>query len=167
MKSLVVRRAEEASLKHVDYQRRHTLLLPKVYSGFSLLEILIVLSLIGILASVAYPSYVSQVTDGRRADGVTTLLKVAAKQETYYMDTGVYVDDMTQLGFTSDPMETPEGFYSIDAVVPADGQSFTLMATRIGVQASDDVCGDLVLMNTGIKTAVNNTTTAPLERCWQ
>ncbi len=136
-------------------------------AGFSLLELMIVLVLMGILVSIGYPSYIGYVEAARRTDGIGGLLTLAAKQEKYYMNAGSYADDMTLLGLDADPGLSDEGFYRLDATLTAGGQGYTLTATRTGIHTSDTFCGDLVLTSTGIKTAVNNTSTNPVKDCWE
>ena len=134
--------------------------------GFSLVEVIIALVVVSILASISYPSYVAYVEKSRRAEAVGALLTLATKQEKYYQNAGTYTNDMTQLGYSSDPALTPKSVYQIDAVLAAGGQSYTLTATRHGAQTADTKCGDLVYTSTGVKTALNNSTSDPLKDCW-
>ena len=135
--------------------------------GFTLLELMMALVVIAILVSVSYPAYIEHVENARRADGIGALLTLATKQEKYHYNAGSYTNDMTQLGYAADPALSPESFYRIDATLIDAGQNFTLTATRYGVQVHDTKCGDLILTSTGIKSAVNNSSSNPLEECWQ
>ena len=66
-------------------------------SGFTLIELMIVVVVISILVTVAYPSYQDHVRKGRRAEGKTALLKAAQVQERYYSDNNTYVVDLAPL----------------------------------------------------------------------
>ena len=60
-------------------------------AGFTLVEMMIVVAMVAILASVAYPSYLGQVAKGRRADGKQALVELAQKMERFYSERGTYV----------------------------------------------------------------------------
>lgn len=134
--------------------------------GFSLLELLITLTIAAILATVAYPLYVTQVTQSKRAEGAATILQIAAKQETYYQNHGGYTNDMTKLGYSNDPATTANGFYTIDATLINGGQGYLLTATRAATQVHDNLCGNLTYSSLGLRSAINNTAANPAEQCW-
>ncbi len=118
--------------------------------GFTLIELMIVVVIIGILASIAYPSYTRYVAEGARSEALSELMRIANLQEQYYLDFRAYTADMTKLGLAADPFKTEREHYSIDATV--SGASFTLTATALGAQASRDAdCTPLTLMSTGAK----------------
>ncbi len=131
--------------------------------GFSLIELMVTVSIIAILATIAYPSYTDHVVRSNRTEAQRELLRLANLQEQFYSDNRAYTDDMTQLGMPTDPYitETDSGdnFYSIDTV-GAVGDSFTLRATAINAQATmDDNCSWLAIDNLGRRTAEN-------DDCW-
>jgi len=134
--------------------------------GFSLAELMITVLLIGIISGIAYPSYIDQIMKSRRGDATAALLTSVVKQETYYAYHGVYTTDMSELGFSADPATSEKGFYQIDSVINGTAQSFTLTATREGIQTDDTVCGDLTLTSLGVKSATNNTESNPAQNCW-
>jgi type IV pilus assembly protein PilE len=59
--------------------------------GFTLIELMITVAIIGILAAIAYPSYQDSILKGRRAEGRTALLNLLQQQERYYTQTGSYL----------------------------------------------------------------------------
>lgn len=134
--------------------------------GFTLTELMITLALVGIVASVAYPSYQSYLTKGRRSDAHVLMMEAAVKQEHFYAQHGVYTADMRNLGYSANPASTTRGVYQIGAVLSGGGSGFTLTAVRQGVQTSDTRCGDLTLTHTRIKSAVNQTESEPARSCW-
>lgn len=144
--------------------------------GFTLLELMIVVVVIGILSMVAYPSYVEQVARGHRTDLKAQM--VAAQQwlerhysANYFYGTSAAADTANTL-FDAQPFANspPEGRvqYTLSVTVGGTGQTYTLTATRApgGAMASDP-CGDLSVTNTGVKSvSADATRTDPLNTCW-
>ena len=126
--------------------------------GFTLIELMIVVAVIGILAAVAYPSYVDHLTRSNRSEGQRELTRLANLQEQLMVDSRAYTADMTELGLAADPFLTENGFYSIDAVVT--GSTFVLTATAQNAQYTNDTaCRTLTISDTGAKT--------PSSGCWE
>jgi type IV pilus assembly protein PilE len=122
------------------------------------MELMIAVVIVGILASIAYPSYIDFVTRSNRTEAQRELVRLANLQEQLFVDSRTYTEDMTDLGMAADPYITESGFYSIDAVVV--NATFTLTATAKGTQATNDsACGSLTITETGAKT--------PQGTCWE
>lgn len=134
-------------------------------SGFGLLEIMIAVAIIGILASIAYPSYLSQVERSRRTDATTALLALAQTQERIMATCGEYatasVTDATScgdalggggegIGLGQADAVSEEGFYSL--VVAGDADSYKLTATAQGAQVNDEDCQTFELTELGVKS---------------
>jgi type IV pilus assembly protein PilE len=115
--------------------------------GFTLIELMIVVAVIGILASIAYPSYLEYVKKGRRAAAQSHLMEIAQRQQQYLLDARSYASTLTTLGVTT-PDDVSD-YYTISLEVDDTPPSFTITAEAQGVQASD---GNLTLNNTGSKT---------------
>ena len=135
--------------------------------GFTLIEVMIVVVIVGILLMVALPSYQGALQKGRRGDARAALLDASNRQEQYQLDFGTYTADMTDLGYAADPFTSDEGLYRVDAVSCASGSiasCFVLTATPVaGAPQSEDVrCKALSLDSFGSRTA---TGTHPAE-CW-
>lgn len=123
----------------------------KRIGGFTLIEVMIVVAIVGILAAVAYPSYTKYVQKSRRTDATTTLLGAAQHLERCYSQSFKYT------GCTGVPTASADGYYTIAAEL--EDTSFTLTATATGVQASDTTCPVFTLKNTGERTPASN-------QCW-
>lgn len=118
-------------------------------AGFSLLELMIVVAIIGILASIAYPSYQEQVAEGRRVDAQANLLSLAQHMERHYTENGSYAGAV--LPYTESPKDGSDKFY--DITLPAStGVSYTLRATPKNGMVGDR-CGNMDVTNIGQKTA--------------
>jgi type IV pilus assembly protein PilE len=137
----------------------------KQIGGVTLLELLISVAIVGILVSVAYPSYVSYVVKSNRTEAQRELIKLANLQEQYFIDHRTYTENMKLLGMTADPYITASGNYSIDSTIGSlegvSGVIFTLTATAKNSQANQDSsCVTLSIDETGTKSAESLT-------CWE
>ena len=137
-------------------------------SGFTLIEVVIVIVIVSILAAVALPAYQDSMRKGRRADAKAGLMDAANRQEQFMLDRSSYTADMSLLGFASDPGLSEEGHYSID-VDPNEpncpiATCFSLKATPVagGAQIEDIRCTSFSVKSTGEKSATG--TAAP--ECW-
>ena len=132
--------------------------------GFTLIEVMIVVAIIGILSAVVYPSYVEYVKRGYRSEARTALLEAQQYMERYYAANSRYSSDAA--GTTSPAL--PARLQSIPANSPrytlgvaATLNSYTLTATLLG----EDKCGNLTLTNTGAK---GRSATGPsVQDCWK
>lgn len=120
--------------------------------GFTLIELMIVVVIIGILSSIALPAYQQYTMRANRTDGMSAIQMILDAQERYYADHISYTDDLKNLGLT-DPYVTPEGRYSIKASSCGGGlnQCVELTATARGGQVKD---GNLVANTQGKKERI-------------
>jgi len=123
--------------------------------GSTLIELLITVAIIGILAGVAYPSYVDYVMRSNRSEGQRELLRLANIEEQRFIDFRTYTNDMTDLGVAvnlSGAFETAYEKYSITATIANNGSTFVLTATAINSQTGDTSCTSLFINEIGQKT---------------
>jgi type IV pilus assembly protein PilE len=143
--------------------RRVTGLRPRNVLGFTLIELMIVVVIVGILVAVAYPSYQNQVRQTRRADGKAALLETAQRLERCFTRFNSYANGgcgiAAELG--GGGVTSAEGWYLITDGNPG-AATFSLVATPQDAQATDTRCGNLTLTHTGQRTASG---TVP-DTCW-
>lgn len=105
--------------------------------GFSLIELLVALAVLGILAAICYPSYQQYVLRTYRAEATAQLLQLAAAQEQYLADYGVYTDDLSALGGA---VFSPSQRYEFQILLSEANLAFEVTAEAAGLQRSDSDC---------------------------
>ena len=138
--------------------------------GFTLVELMIVIAIIGILGAVAYPSYTSNVARGRRADAQKALLEASQFMQRYYVANNSYADTdgkpPTLPGtLTTTKQSSGNTVYDL-TVTTANQQGYTLKATpnSAGLMAQDE-CGTFVLESSGRRSQESSSKTAG--ECWR
>ena len=137
--------------------------------GFTLIELMICIAVIGILSSVAYPAFSSAMTITRRSDALLALMKVQLLQERFRSEHPSYAE-LPQLGMGS---ASPSRHYDISVLNPtSDG--YVLHAAAIGGQQRDTRCRHLRLTVEGLNvsyasgaTEATDNTAALNDRCWK
>jgi type IV pilus assembly protein PilE len=136
--------------------------------GLTLVELMVVVAVMAIIATVAYPLYTAQVQKTRRADAKVALQAVALAQERFYTINGSYATAVNALSI--DPAvpdsvwqsnQSEQGYYAI-GLANGTNQDFTLTATAGGAQADDGDCAQFTINHQGVKTATDGGST----NCW-
>ncbi len=153
----------------------------KLY-GFTLIELMLAVAIMGLLMVIAVPQYQEQVRKARRADAKTALLGVAQLQEAYYAEYHRYAN---KFGTTNNPTEgelackssciepsgstakSPKRYYQLE-VSQDNTQTFTLTATAMGDQIKDKKCQVFLLDAQGRKGAGSASATINEDNnsCW-
>jgi len=121
-------------------------MIAKHTTGFTLIELMIAVAIVGILASIAYPSYVNQMQKTRRADCEGTLMQLAGAMERDFSRNNKYRDIVTLGNFSNQcPIDGGTKTYGLSVSAVTD-TTYTLTAAPAGPQASDS-CGTLTLTN--------------------
>ena len=138
------------------------------WQGFTLIEVMIVVAIIGILAAIAYPSYRGHVQDTRRAECQAAMLGLASAMERHFSRNNAYNNPMPTLGNgagdifpASCPTDGGPASYNLN-LAAATATTFQISAVPTGGQA-DDPCGTLTLDQRLQKGQSSGT----LARCWQ
>jgi type IV pilus assembly protein PilE len=132
--------------------------------GFSLIELMVVVVVIGLLSAIALPSYTRYVLRSHRSSAITGVLDVASRQARYYTTNNTYTTSMTALGYPADPMpltDSSNRYYNL-SVSAASATAFTVIATPVGNQTKD-TCGTYSYTDLGVKSINLGT----LGDCWK
>jgi len=144
----------------------------KKQSGVSLLELLIVVTIIGIIAAVAYPSYQESVRKSRRAECAGALAGLGNAMERFFTVNSTYLGAAAGGANTGAPAifaaacPTDGGAATYNITISAaTGSTYALQAAPIGPQAGDK-CGSLTLSNTGLKGVTGQSAGVTWDDCW-
>lgn len=128
--------------------------------GFSLIELMLALAILGILLAISYPSYQQHVLRSYRSEATSSLLQLANAQEQYRADHGVYSSDFSVLGGAA---QSPSARYRLSITLLDAEQGFELAATAQGLQQADTACSSFTLNHYGQR----NTSIPASVDCWQ
>ena len=119
--------------------------------GFSLIELMITVVIIGVLAAVAYPSYQDYMRRGYRSAAQTFMMTIAQRQEQYLLTNRSYAATVAALNLTQPPETTGKYTFTVTATTAPLG--YTIEATPQGNQAVVNKFGKLTLLNDGTKSS--------------
>jgi len=134
--------------------------------GVTLIELMIVIVIVAILASIAVPSYRNYVLRSHRVEAKTALLNLAAAQEKFYLQNNTYATN--SLLTTAPPSglglaaTTENGWYTVAIANGANAAGFSATATATGTQTADGDCASFTINQLGVKSATGDKPTV----CW-
>jgi type IV pilus assembly protein PilE len=136
-------------------------------AGFTLIELMIVVAVLGVLTTIAVPVYRQYVERARRTEAKTALLRLQANQERFYLQNNTFTNDLDALGFANGCSE--HCVYTIDFSVAPDTQGYTARArptvgggTNGADQTGDEECQWFTIDARTIADAGPD----PDDRCW-
>ena len=149
-------------------------------SGFTLIELMITVAVIGILAAVAYPSYQGYIHRANRSAAQSFMMGIANKQQQYLLDARSFAGDpnaVTTLALTVPSDVSTKYSFTVTCTMPTaagnctaavGAPNYTITATPIGTQSTNDSkygsCGALTLNAAGAKNQLGGGT---LAECWK
>ena len=145
--------------------------------GFSLIELLITVAIVGILGAIAYPAYTQSILKGKRAQGRTALAELMQQQERYATQRNAYLPFTTSAagvatgpfkGFSGDNMGNSS--YTLSAVACTVGGAAVSLQECIQVVASprqsDPAVGDLAMTSLGVRSCTGTASASNFKLCW-
>ena len=122
----------------------------KKQAGFTLIELMITVAIVGLLASIAYPSYTTYVRKSNRTAAKAQILDIANRQQQYLLANRTYADKTTleATGYGLPPEVSQKYDYDIE-VSATTSPAFTVTFTAKGPQVSD---GPLTITSSGVKS---------------
>ncbi|MEM1175296.1 MAG: type IV pilin protein [Pseudomonadota bacterium] len=140
--------------------------------GFSLIELMITVVILGILGSFAFSGYQNQVRQTKRSDCGGALVSMSQAMERFYSVNNTYLGAAAGGSNTGAPAIFPTAC-PVDGNTPAynltisaaTASTYTLQAAPTGGQAGDE-CGNLTLTNTGVKSVSSAASGVTWDECW-
>lgn len=143
--------------------------------GFTLIEMMITVAIIGILAAIAYPSYSQYILRGNRTEAQALLSDAAARQERYFAQNNLYVTAQADIGKlqlknttgtgNDSTVTSDTGKYKLTVDNPGGSGGYRFTATPQGAQTADTKCGNLTLNAIGTRGV--SASGASVNDCWK
>ncbi len=137
-------------------------------SGFTLVELMVVVAVVAILASIAMPGYASFTRQANRTDATKTMQLAAQSLERCYSQRFTYLGcnvngTVVNNGST---VRSPNAFYNVTFAIP-DAQDYALTAVAIAApQTGDNQCAQFTLASTGQQSAKDSSNNNTTRTCW-
>lgn len=139
----------------------------RTQGGFTLIELMVAIVVVGILTTIAVPSYQSYVLRANRTVAKAALVDASSRLESYFIVHKSYTNDVTKIQLqrylkrdSSTSSTQTDAIY--DLSISVSGNSYTVSAAPLGVQLKDTSCLTLSLTSTGIRSSSAGTA----DSCW-
>jgi type IV pilus assembly protein PilE len=135
--------------------------------GFTLIELVVAVAVLGILTAIAIPQYISYTLKSHRTDAIRSLTSIRQALERCYSQNFTYLNG----GSTPCPAAngsattSSNGYYNI-TYTTLTATKYTLQAAATGLQLKDTNCATFTMDNTGAQTALNSGNTDNSQACW-
>lgn len=156
------------------------------HQGFTLIELMIAVTIVALLAAVAIPSFTEYTSKSRRSEARALLMQISGKQEQFFLNNRTYSNDFTELGdltasvIADDSVTSENNYYVVTIAIPAAQiaagryYNYVLTATPVaGTPQAKDTCKSFTLNQDGTKGIVDPVTpltaaetTALIQKCW-
>ena len=136
------------------------MIMHKYSRGFTLVEMMVVVVILGFLMGIAMPNYSNYMQKTRRTDARNALLEIAAAQERHYFEQNQYTGTIADVWSHQDGSDfvSGEGYYTLTVALKSGNTgTFKATATARGKQAGDVDCATLSIDQTRLKTATAGT----------
>lgn len=139
---------------------------PAVQRGFTLIEVMIVVAILGVIAAIAFPSYMESVRKSRRADAKSALMAASQAMEKYFTERQTYATATLGSNATDVyPTTSPDGYYTLSFSVASTASAFSLQAApTAGKGQTSDKCGTFSINQLGAKGVSGGSLNAAA--CW-
>lgn len=143
--------------------------------GFTLIEMMITVAIVGILSAIAMSLYTLQVQKSRRTDARTAVLDLAGREERFFSVANNYSQLPADVGYPGAwPQVVGSGYYSVTVTVPDPayvaaggvGPSYVITATAIGLQLPDTACASFSVNQLGKQSSLTSGGVDSTATCW-
>jgi type IV pilus assembly protein PilE len=143
----------------------------KQSAGFTLIELMIVVIIVGVLLAVALPAYQNSVLKSNRSAARGVLMTVLSREEQYFINNKIYTVNLSSIGLPAsyyidnqaEQVASGDSIYKIELI---NLSTFTgVQAIPQNIQLKDANCSTLTLSRTGAKTASGKFSSDP-SQCW-
>lgn len=145
-----------------------TLIRQEKSAGFTLMELMVAVAVVGILAAIAFPSYQNQIRKSRRTEARSALLDIASREERLFSTTNAYSATPADVGYTT---LTPvgSGYYNVTITnIGVNPATFLITATpAVGSQSQDTSCAMFSVTQAGVQFAQDIAGTDTTATCWK